>query len=98
MQGSGKTNSAPGKLAPYASIAAAASGAIALGWLAVASAQDVPNGTLAAAIRASGHACARVIEKELASKGASVWRVRCNSGQFQVTMTDGSNPQVVRID
>lgn len=87
-----------GKRILNAPIATAALGAIALGWLAAAPAQDVPDGTLAAAIRASGHACEHVIEKSRANEGGSVWRVRCNSGQFQVTMTDGSNPQVVQID
>ena len=71
-------------------------GAMALSWLATAAAQDIPDGTLAAAIRASGHACDHVIDKQAA--GESVWNVRCNSGHFQVTMTEGSNPQVAKID
>lgn len=73
-------------------------GAIALGWLTVVTAQEVANGTLAAAIRASGHACQRVIEKERTSEGGSVWRVRCNSGYFQVTMKGDTAVSVVPLD
>lgn len=72
--------------------------AIACGWLTVAAAQDVPDGTLAAAIRASGNPCQRVIEKERVSESASTWRVRCNSGEFQVTMENDSTPKVVPLD
>ncbi len=71
-------------------------GAMALSWLATAAAQDIADGTLAAAIRGSGHACEHVIDKQPA--GESVWNVRCNSGRFQVTMTDTDNPQVVKLD
>jgi len=71
-------------------------GAMALSWLATAAAQDIPDGTLAGAIRASGHACDHVIDKQAA--GESVWNVRCNSGHYQVTMTDIDNPQVVKIE
>ena len=69
---------------------------MALSWLVAAAAQDIPDGTLAAAIRASGHACDHVIDKQAA--GESIWNVRCNSGRFQVTMTDIDNPQVVKLD
>ena len=69
---------------------------MALSWLATAAAQDIADGTLAAAIRGSGHACEHVIDKQPA--GESVWTVRCNSGRFQVTMTDTDTPQVVKID
>ena len=78
------------------SIAATAMAAIAFGWLTVATAHDVADGTLAAAIRASGHPCQRVIEKE--SKGSSVWRVRCNSGYFEVTMKGDTATSVVTVD
>ncbi len=70
--------------------------AASMGWLGAAAAQEIADGTLAAAIRESGHACAHVISKERA--GDSVWRVRCNSGRFQVTMNQGSTPQVIPID
>jgi hypothetical protein len=71
---------------------------IAFGWLVGAAAHEVAAGTLAAAIRASGHPCARVIESERVSEGASVWRVRCNSGRFQVTMKGDSPAEVVPLD
>jgi hypothetical protein len=32
------------------------------------------------------------------SEGASVWRVRCNSGRFQVTMKGDSPAEVVPLD
>ncbi len=70
--------------------------ALAFGGFAPVVAQEVENGTLAAAIRASGHPCARVLEKE--HQGGSVWLVRCNSGRFQVTLTDSSAAEVVPID
>lgn len=73
-------------------------GAIAFGWLMVAAAHDVANGTLAAAIRASGYPCARVLKKERLSESASVWRVHCNSGHFQVTMKGDSASEVVALD
>jgi hypothetical protein len=78
------------------SIVAAVVCVIAVGWLTSATGQDVANGTLAGIIRASDHACDRVIEKERVS--ASVWRVRCNSGQFQVTMNENGNSEVVPLD
>lgn len=80
------------------SILVAAMGAVALGWRIGAAAHEVSNGKLAAAIRASGNPCARVIEKERSSEDPSVWRVRCNSGQFQVTMKGDSATKVVPID
>ena len=80
------------------SIAMAAMGAIAFGWLTVVTAHDVANGTLAAAIRSSGHPCDRVIEKERSGESASVWRVRCNSGRFLVTMKGDVASEVVALD
>lgn len=70
--------------------------AASIGWLGAAAADEVADGTLAAAIREAGHPCAHVISKERA--GTSVWRVRCNSGNFQVTMNEGDSPQVIPID
>ena len=49
-------------------------------------------------IRAAGYPCARVLEKERASEGSSVWRVKCNSGSFSVTMDGDSASAVTRID
>ena len=80
------------------SLSAAFVGAVAFGWLVATPAQDVADGTLAAAIRASGHACEHVIEKQRSGEAASVWRVRCNSGQYVVTMSDDGSAQVVKTD
>lgn len=96
MKNSVMTKSASNQGPSRTSNLAAAIGVIAFGWLTAATGQDVANGTLAGIIRASDHACNRVIEKERLS--ASVWRVRCNSGHFQVTMNDNGNPQVVPLD
>lgn len=79
-------------------VTAAFVGTAAVVWLTGADAQEVSNGELAAAIRASGNPCQRVIEKERTSKSSSVWRVRCNSGHFQVTMKGDSEPEVVSLD
>jgi hypothetical protein len=76
----------------------AAVGAVALGRMSGAAAEDVAPGKLAATIRASGHPCARVIESERSSEGSSVWRVRCNSGLFQVTLKGDSAAEVVPLD
>lgn len=81
-----------------ASIAIAAVGIAAFAWITGASAQEMSNGELAATIRASGNPCQRVIEKERASEGSSVWRVKCNSGHFQVTMKGDATPEVVPLD
>ncbi len=61
-----------------------------------ASAQEVENGTLAAAIRSSGHPCARVLEKE--HQGGSQWLVRCNSGRFQVRLKEDGSANVTPLD
>ena len=98
MQSLIMTNRVSGRRISRTSILVAAMGAVALGWLTGAAAHEVSNGKLAAAIRASGNPCARVIEKERSSEGSSVWRVRCNSGRFQVTMKGDSATEVVPID
>lgn len=98
MQSRRKCSGSPGYPLSRPSIPVAVAGALAVGWLVVAAAQDVADGTLAAAIRASGHACEHVIEKQRAGEGASVWRVRCNSGQYRVTMSEGGSAQVVKVD
>lgn len=98
MQTPTTTNSVSGRRILRTPILVAAVGAVALGWLIGAAAHEVSNGKLAAAIRASGNPCARVIEKERSSEGSSVWRVRCNSGHFQVTMKGDSATKVVPID
>ena len=98
MQNPAIINSASGQRILRTSILVTAVGAVAFGWLIGVAAHEVSNGELAAAIRASGNPCARVIEKERSSEGSSVWRVRCNSGHFQVTMKGDSAPEVVPID
>ena len=80
------------------SLAVTAVGALALGWLTVVPAQDVANGTLAGAIRSSDQPCDRVIEKERLSESPAVWRVRCNSGHYEVTMKGDTATAVVSID
>jgi hypothetical protein len=77
------------------SLVAAASIA-ACGWLVNVAAQEVASGKFAAAIRASGHPCARVIES--ASKGDSIWHVRCNAGWYEVTKKADSTVEVVPLD
>ena len=98
MRSSAITNSASGRRILRTAIPVAAVGVVAFGWLIGAAAHEVSNGKLAAVIRASGYPCARVIEKERSSEGSSVWRVRCNSGHFQVTMKGDSASEVVPID
>jgi len=82
------------------SLAVAALGALAFGWLTVAAAQDIANGTLAGAIRSSDQPCDRVLEKERLSENPPTWRVRCNSGHYEVTMKDdmATASAVVSID
>ncbi len=98
MQSPEIINSASGRRILRTSIPVTAVGVFAFGWLIGAAAHEMSNGKLAAAIRANGHPCARVIEKERSSEESSVWRVRCNSGHFQVTMKGDSAPEVVPID
>ncbi len=98
MQKPAITNSASGRRILRTSITVAAVGVVSFGWLIGAAAHDVSHGELAAAIRASGNPCARVIKKERLGEGSSVWRVHCNSGHFQVTMKADSAPEVVPID
>ena len=73
-------------------------GTVAIVWLIGAAAGEVANGTLSAAIRASGHPCVRVVEKKRANDGSSAWRVRCNSGSFLVTMKGDSSFEILPLD
>ena len=98
MQNSAIANSASGRRILRNLTLVIAVGAVAFGWLIGAAAHEMSNGKLAAAIRANGHPCARVIEKQRSSEGSSVWRVRCNSGRFRVTMKGDSATEVVPID
>ena len=92
------SDSAERRRIPRTSIPVAVLGAVAFLWLIGAAAEEVANGTLSAAIRASGHPCTRVIEKKRASEGSSAWRVRCNSGSFLVTIKCDSTSEVVPLD
>lgn len=73
-------------------------GAAALCWLIAAPAGDVADGTLAAAIRGSGHPCAKIVEKQHAGEASAVWQVRCNSGRFQLTEKDDATFEVTALD
>ena len=92
------TNKSSGRRQWHSSIAVATLGVLAVGWLTVVPAQDMANGTLAGAIRASNQPCDRVLEKERLSEKPAVWRVRCNSGHYEVTMTGDTATAVVSID
>ena len=75
----------------HALIAIVAAGAVA----SAALAQSDP-GNLGAAIRSSGHPCAHVIEAE--QTGDNSYKVRCNSGTFDVTMNADGPAKVSRAD
>jgi len=98
MNGRTTTNGSSARRQWYSSIAVAALSVLAVGWLTVVAAQDMANGTLAAAIRASNQPCDRVLEKKRVSEKPAVWRVRCNSGYYEVTMTGDTATGVVSID
>lgn len=70
--------------------------------LAWADDEDVATGSVAAAIREGGYSCARVIEmersKEGVAEGLTVWKVRCNSGNFKVTFKGDTGAEVVPLD
>lgn len=80
--------------------------ALAFTWPAIAPAaetvEEIEDGSLAAAIRQHGYACAHIIAKarstEGAAEGFTVWRVRCNSGQFKVTFKGDTGSVVVRVN
>jgi len=98
MKGRTTTDRGFGRRQWHSSIAVATLGLLAVGWLTVVPAQDMANGTLAGAIRASNQPCDRVLEKKRVSEKPAVWRVRCNSGHYEVTMTDDTATAVVSID
>ena len=70
--------------------------------LAWAGEQDVATGSVAAAIREAGYPCAHVVDMERSTEGVSqgltVWKVRCNSGQFKVTFKGDTGSEVVPLD
>ncbi len=47
------------------------------------SAEEMSNGKMAGIIRSANHPCAKVIE--LQPDGENSWKVKCNSGSFNVT-------------
>ncbi|MDX1433711.1 MAG: hypothetical protein R3286_14810 [Gammaproteobacteria bacterium] len=53
-------------------------------------------GNLAATIRESGNPCSHVVEAE--QTGDNSYKVRCNSGTFNVTMNADGTAQVTRAD
>lgn len=59
-------------------------------------AQEVAAGTLAAAIRSSGHPCARIVEST--NEGSWQWKVRCNSGWYRVTKNKDATLEVTPLD
>ena len=70
--------------------------------LAWAAEQDVATGSVAAAIREAGYSCAHVVDMERftegVSQGLTVWKVRCNSGQFKVIFKGDTGSEVVPLD
>lgn len=73
-----------------------AAGVIVIGGISGISAQEVAAGTLAAAIRSSGHPCSRVIEST--NEGSWQWKVRCNSGWYRVTKNKDATLEVTPLD
>ena len=53
-------------------------------------------GNLAATVRASGNPCVHVVEAE--QTGDNTYKVRCNSGTFNVTLNADGTAQVSRAD
>lgn len=98
MQHATTTVRAGGRCVFRASKPIVVAGALAFGSPAGAHAQDVADGTLAAGIRANGLPCERVLDKARTSESPTVYRVRCNSGRFEVTMDGDNVAKVVSID
>ena len=48
-----------------------------------ASAEEMSNGKMSGIIRSANHPCAKVVE--LQPDGENSWKVKCNSGSFNVT-------------
>ena len=64
--------------------------------LAGVAAQDIAPGTLAAAIRSSGHPCNHVVEST--NEGPSVWKVKCNAGSYRVSKSKDATLDVTPLD
>lgn len=63
--------------------------------------EDVATGSVIAAIREAGYPCAHVVNMERSTEGVSqgltVWKVRCNSGQFKVIFKGDTGSEVVPL-
>ena len=59
-------------------------------------AAETNDGEMAAAIRSADYPCQQVLE--LQASGDNGWRVRCNSGTFQVTRDANGQFSVVKIN
>jgi len=73
-----------------------AAGVTAIAGTSGVTAQEVAAGTLAAAIRSSGHPCSRVIEST--NEGSWQWKVRCNAGWYRVTKNEDATLEVTPLD
>lgn len=60
-----------------------------------AMAEETGDGTLAAAIRASGHPCKKIVEK---SGTEPFWQVTCNSGRYTVSKQEDDTFTVAPLD
>ena len=56
---------------------------------------ETGDGTLAAAIRASGHPCKKIVEK---SGTEPFWQVTCNSGRYSVSKQKDDTFTVAPLD
>ena len=74
----------------------AAMAAMVVGASAGAVAQDIAPGTLAAAIRSSGHPCNHVVES--INEAPSVWKVKCNAGWYRVSKNKDATLDVTPLD
>jgi hypothetical protein len=59
-------------------------------------ASEVDHGDMAAAIRSADYPCQQVLD--LQDSGDNGWRVRCNSGTYQVTRDANGQYSVVKTD
>lgn len=78
----------PGKLMAATVLAIVGSAGVA--------AQEIADGTLAAAIRSSGHACSHVVET--VNEGPSTWKVKCNAGTYRVSKNPDATLAVTPLD
>ena len=79
-----------------ASKALLAAAVLVMGGASGVAAEEIADGTLAAAIRSSGHPCSHVVER--VAEGASVWKVKCNAGSYRVSKNADATLDVKRLD